>query len=164
MDALEALASRRSVRAYEDKPVSKQDIEKIIDAARFAPTANNVQPWEFVVITDKKTRAEIASIAEYGRFIADAPVCVVVFCKDTKYYLEDGCAATENILVSACALGLGSCWVAGDKKTYASRIAQVLGVPHEYKLISLLSIGYPKVKSQPYGKRQLEEVMHWEKF
>ena len=115
-------------------------------------------------MTDKKVRSEIASIADYGKFIADAPVCIAVFCKDTKYYLEDGCAATENILLAACALGLGSCWVAGDKKSYASRIGQLLGVPSEYKLISLLSIGYPKAKNQASGKRKLEEVLHWEKF
>ena len=164
MDALEVLCSRRSVRSYLDKQVEKADIEKIVDAARLAATANNVQPWEFVAVTDKKVRSEIASIADYGKFIADSPVCIAVFCKDTKYYLEDGCAATENILLAACALELGSCWVAGDKKSYASQICQLLGVPAEYKLISLLSIGYPKTKGSAYGKRKLEEVLHWDRF
>ena len=164
MEALEAIKTRRSVRSFTAKLVPKEIIEEIIDGARLAPSANNIQPWEFVVVTDQATRERIASVTDYGKFIADAPVCIAVFCKDTKYYLEDGCAATENILIGACALGLSSCWVAGDKKSYAAQVSKVLEVPDSHSLISLLALGYSNVKASAYGKRELNEVVHWEKF
>jgi nitroreductase len=164
MEALEAIRTRRSVRSFTANPVPREIIEQIIDGARLAPSANNIQPWEFVVVTDQTTRERIANLTDYGRFIAHAPVCIAVFCKNTRYYLEDGCAATENILIGACALGLSSCWVAGDKKRYAGEINRILGVPGSHKLISLLALGYSSVKASAYGKRELEEVTHWEKF
>jgi len=164
MEALEAIRTRRSVRSFTANPVPREIIERIIDGARLAPSANNIQPWEFVVVTDQATRERIASLTDYGRFIADAPVCIAVFCKNTRYYLEDGCAATENILIGARALGLSSCWVAGDKKRYAGEISKILGVPGSYKLISLLALGYSSIKASAYGKRELDEVTHWEKF
>ncbi len=164
MDALEVLEGRRSVRNYSDKPVDKEIIKKIINVARFAPTANNKQPWEFVVVTDSRMKSQIAGITEYGKFIAQAGACIVVYCQDTKYYLEDGSAATQNILLAAHALGIGSCWVAGDKKDYCKEISELLGVPGEYKLVSLIAIGYADRPVPPHSKRSLEEVLHWEKF
>jgi nitroreductase len=163
MDAIEVLKTRRSVRAYTRAPVPRKIIEDIVDCGRLAPTANNVQPWEFVVITDPELLRRIAVITEYGKFIADAPVCVVVLSRDTKYYLEDGSAATENILLAARAHGLGSCWVAGDKKPYASEICRLVGAPHGYRLISLVPIGYP-AESPEKSKRPLSDVLHWEKY
>jgi nitroreductase len=164
VDAMEALRGRRSVRSYEKKPVPRETIEEIIDAARLAPSANNIQPWEFVIVTDSGMRSRIAGLADYGKFIAHAGTCVAVFAKDVKHYLEDGSAATENILVAAHALGLGTCWVAGYKKDYADPIRDLLGVPEGYRLVALISLGYPAEKPEPHGKRALEEVIHWERF
>ena len=166
MKILELLKSRKSVRAYQDKTVSKEDLEQLVDAARLAATARNVQPWEFVVITEAKTLKELAALAENGRFLSEAKAGIAVFCGDTKYYLEDGCAATENILVAAATLGIGSCWVAGDKKPYVTEAAGLLGVPAQYKLVSLVALGYEKDDnpSDRAPKRPLKEVLHWEKF
>ena len=164
MDALEAIATRHSTRAYTNKPVPKETLEKIVDAGRRSATARNVQPWEFVVVTNSEMRKRIADITEYGKFIAQSPACIVVFCKDTKYYLEDGCAATENLLIAATALGVQSCWVAGDKKPYAGTIAEILGVPADHKLICLVALGYADTPGKPTPKRELREVLHWEKF
>jgi len=165
MDALEALRGRRSIRSYENNPVKPELIETIVDAGRLAATGRGVEPWEFVVVTDSGMRTKLAEICEYGKFISQAPVCIVVLCKDTKYYLEDGSAATQNMLVAAHALGLGSCWVAGDKKPYADKIIRMLGVPPGFKLICLVSIGYPSADQPPRkSKRPLEEVLHRERF
>lgn len=164
MDAIEALKTRRSVRSYQDKSVPREAIETIIDSARLAPSANNIQPWEFVVVTEPGTRKRIAELADYGKFIADAGACVAVFAKGVKHYLEDGSAATENILVAAHALGLGTCWVAGYKKDYAEPVRELLGVPDGQMLVALISLGYPAEKPEPHGKRDLSEVLHWEKF
>jgi len=163
MQPIELLKTRRSIRAYTPQAVPREIIEDIIDCGRLAPTARNEQPWEFVVVTDKAVRSRIAQAADYGRFIADAPVCVAVLSRQTKYYLEDGSAATLNILLAAHAHGLGACWVAGDKKPYAARVVQMVGAPEDYRLISLVSIGYPAEKPGT-GKRPLREVLHWERF
>ena len=160
-EVIKILKERRSIRKYQKKEVPENIIEGIIDCARFAPSAINIQPWEFIVITDGEMRKKIADITDYGKFIADAPLCIAVFCKDTKYYLEDGSAATTYILLAAKAYGLGSCWVAGDKKNYASDIRKLLGVPDGYKLVSLISIGYP-AENPEKEKRHLEDVLHRE--
>jgi nitroreductase len=163
MQPIELLKTRRSIRAYTPQAVPREIIEDIIDCGRLAPTARNEQPWEFVVVTDKAVRSGIAQAADYGRFIADAPVCVAVLSRQTKYYLEDGSAATLNILLAAHAHGLGACWVAGDKKPYAAKVVQMVGAPEDYRLISLVSIGYPAEKPET-GKRALREMLHWERF
>ncbi len=164
MDTMDAIMKRRSVRSFTATPVPANVIERIVDAGRLAPTARNVQPWEFVVVTKPDARRGLARLATTGPFIADAPVCVAVFCKDTKYWLEDGCAATENIIIAARAHGLGHCWVAGEKKPYAAAVSELLGVPEGYRLISLIAIGYPKEEPLPALKRPLKELLHWEKF
>jgi nitroreductase len=163
MDAIEVLKTRRSVRTFQGEPVPKEIIEDIVDCGRLAATANNGQPWEFVVVTEPGMLRRIASITDYGKFIVDASVCVLVLCKDTKYYLEDGSAATENILLAARARGLGSCWVAGDKKPYAAEFCRLVGAPQGYKLVSLIPIGYP-AESPEKSKRPLSDVLHWEKY
>ncbi|MCS6862920.1 MAG: nitroreductase family protein [Abditibacteriales bacterium] len=163
MDALTALKTRRSVRVYQDKPIPKEVLEDIIDCARLAPTAMNRQPWAFVVVTEKETRQRIAAWTDFGQHIAQAAACVAVFCEDTKYFLEDGSAATQNILLAAWAHGIGSCWVAGDKKAYAEPIRQLLGLPEHYKLVSLIPLGYP-ADVPPKDKRPLADVLHWERY
>lgn len=166
MDAIDALKKRRSIREFKDKSIPKDILEKLVDTARLAPTARNVQPWEFVVITDRAILKKIGEIAETGKFIASAGACIAVFCSDTKYYLEDGCAATENILVAAAALGIGSCWVAGDKKPYCGAISSLLNAPASFKLVSLIALGYPQSKDsfKVAEKRSMKELTHWEKF
>ena len=164
MDALDAIDNRKSVRKYNSKLVSKEIIERIINAGRKAPSAVNVQPWEFIAVTGLNIRKKLADVADYGKFIAESPLCIVVFCKDTKYYLEDGCAAVENILIAATALGLGTCWIAGDKKSYAETVREILKVPIGYKLIALISAGYSDDDGRPRAKRELKEVLHYETF
>jgi len=163
MEALVALTSRRSVRKYKPDPVARALLERIVDAGRLAPTARNVQPWEFIVVTDAAARRRLADISEFGKFIADAPACIIVLSRPTKYFLEDGSAATTNILNAAAALGLGSCWVAGDKKPYAADVLAACGAPTDMQLISLIAIGYAQEIPAP-AKRPLSEVLHWERF
>lgn len=166
MEVMEATKIRRSIRGYKKKPIPKEDLEKLVDAARFAPTARALEPWEFIVIANSDTLKKIAQWAENARFLADAAACIAVFCKDTKYYLEDGCGATQNILFAATALGIGSCWVAGDKKPYCGQVSELLGVPASFRLVSLIALGYPQAEGSFIikDKRPLKEVIHWEKF
>lgn len=166
MDIIEVIKTRRSIRQYKDKPIPKEILEKIVDAARFAPTARGIQPWEFIVITEPSSLNKIGNLADTGRFISKAKSCIAVFCNDTKYYIEDGCAATQNILIAATAQGVASCWVAGDKKPYCDNINKVLNAPEAFKLVSLIALGYPESEDsfRIIDKRSLNEVMHWERF
>lgn len=164
METFNAICKRASVREYKNDPIDKNMLEKLVDSARRAPTARAVEPWEFVVITNKDVLRKLSDIAENGRFLKDAVACIAVFCRDTKYYLEDGCAATENILLSAADLGLGACWVAGDKKPYVTDVGKFLNAGSDLKLVSLIAVGWPKSAAKQHKKRSLEDVIHWEKF
>ena len=164
MDALEVLSKRHSVRKFADTPVARESVEKMVDCARFAATAMGIQPWEFVIVTDINLRKRLADTLEFGKFVAQAPVAIVVLCKETKYYLEDGCNATENLLLAATALGLDSCWVAGDKKPYVDFIRSLVGAPAGFRVIAVVAVGYAAEETGSPAKRPLEEVIHWEKF
>jgi len=164
METFEALKNRASVREYRPELIEKSLLEKIVDAGRRAPSARGVEPWEFVAVTDKKLLQKLGELANTGSFIKSSSACIAVFCADTKYYLEDGCAATENILIAASALGLGACWVAGDKKPYASEVSRLLGSGENMRLISLISLGWPAKEARQKKTRPLKEVLHWNKF
>ncbi|MBM3243628.1 MAG: nitroreductase family protein, partial [Candidatus Omnitrophica bacterium] len=126
MDILEVLKKRRSVRVFNEQEIPKKDLEALVDIARFAATARNVQPWKFVIVTDAKMLSLFSQLGENASPISSSKACIVVFCEDTKYFLEDGCAATVTILNAAAALGIGSCWIAGDKKPYCQEVMNLL--------------------------------------
>jgi len=164
MDTFQAISSRVSVREYTDKSVPKPLLEKLVDSGRMAPSARSVEPWEFVVVTDRVKIDKIAAIAPNGKFLNSAQAAIIVICAETKYFIEDGCAATENMLLQAADIGLGACWIAGDKKPYAESVLKMLSAPTGTKLVSIVSIGWPKQKPSHRKNRSLEDVLHWEGF
>lgn len=164
MDAIEALKTRRSVRKFEEKGLPREALEEMVDCARLAPTARNIQPCRFVVVTDRAKLERLGKIADHGRFLRDAAACIAVFSEETKYYLEDGSAATQNILLAAHALGIASCWVAGDKKAYAPEVMKTLGASGNFRLVSLVALGYSAESAPGTPKKDLEEVISWGKF
>jgi nitroreductase len=160
---LEMLKERRSIRAYTSQPVAREVLEDIVDFGRLAATAMNEQPWEFVVVTDKAMLSRLPELTGHAQFIATAAACILLICKPTGHYLEDSSAASEHILLAAHALGLGACWVAGEKEGYADSIRELVGAPVGYRLICLIPVGYP-AETVTMEKRSLQEVLHWEKF
>lgn len=164
MDIFEAIKKRKSVREYSEKTVEKNLVEKIIDAARLAATARNEQPWEFIATYNKDVLKKICGMCPNGPFIKDASCLIAIFSKNTKYYIEDCSAATQNILLAIEALGLGGCWIAGDKKDYAEEVRKIFNVPEGYRLVSMVSIGYPKKAQATTTKKPLKEVLRWEKW
>ncbi|WP_026486490.1 nitroreductase family protein [Caldanaerobius polysaccharolyticus] len=162
---IELLKTRRSVRAFIDKPIPKEVLEDIVDCGRLAPSGRNGQPWHFVVITDKDALRYISEQATYGKFIKDAAACIIVYCeKDNNHHLEDGAAATENIIIAAKAYGIGTCWVAGYDRTYEQAINKYLGIPENLRMISIIPMGYPAAEPRMPQKRSLDEVIHWERY
>jgi nitroreductase len=163
-EVTEVIKTRRSVRKFEPKAVPEDVVRDILDCARLAPTANNVQPWIFGAVVDSDLRRQISELTNYGKFIKDCAVCVAVFADSTtKYFLEDGSAATENILLACTAHGIGSCWVAGHKKAYAESVRKLLNVPEPYTLIALVAAGYSRQKPSP-EKKSLEEITFFDRY
>jgi nitroreductase len=158
------IKSRHSVRKFKPDPVDEQVVRDAIECASLAPTARNIQPWLFGVIRNKETLAKIAGLAENGRFIADCSVCFAVFGeKKETYYLEDCCAATENLILALQAHGVASCWVAGDKKPYGETVRKILEVPENYSLVSLVAAGNPAEISIA-KKKAMKHITFNEKF
>ncbi len=163
MEAIKTLKTRQSQRKFLPYSINLKVIEDIVDCGRLAASARNLQPWHFVVIDDKEIKNQLATLATNGSFMKDCGVVIAVFCRGP-FMVEDGSAATQNILNAATAHGLGSCWVAGNNRPYAKDVADLLSAPKEYKLISLIAIG---VIDQPHdrpAKKPLEDIMSYNKF
>ncbi|HOV67511.1 MAG TPA: nitroreductase family protein [Methanoregulaceae archaeon] len=158
------IKSRRSVRKYRPTTIPPHVIADVLDCGRLAPTAKNVQPWLFGAVTDPGLLREIADLTDHGKFIADAALCIAVFGRiGETYYLEDCCAATMSMIIALQNHGYGTCWVAGDKKPYAEPVRELLNVPPEFTLVSLISVGAPaEVISPP--KKRLEECSFKDRY
>lgn len=144
MDVLEAIRDRRSIRRYHRKDVPDEKLMQILEAGRWAPSAHNSQPRKFIVVKNEKVRRELAQIATYGSFLAEAPVAIAVVIdpSSSNHPVEDGAAATQNMLLAAHAIGLGSCWIGAYGSGYEDRARQILGVSGDKRLLSLISLGY----------------------
>ncbi len=142
-----AILARRSIRSYEDRPVSDADVRMLLDAAMSAPSGSNLKPWHFVTVTDRAKLDALADSAPYWKMLAEAPLAIVV-CGDPKesrkYWDQDGVAATENILIAASMMGLGGVWL-GCHPTpeRMDAVRSIVGVPDDIVPISVLSIGHP---------------------
>ena len=161
MDAIEAIRKRRSIRRYTNDVVPKADLETIVDAGRLAATGSNRQPWDFVVVTD---RATIAQFKTSGAWIEQASaVIVVVMDPQSRWWVEDGAAAIENMLLASTALGYGSCWVEGDALPREEQFKTLLGAPRAKRIMALVPIGVAAETPSP-EKKSLAQVLHWERY
>jgi len=158
------IKGRRSVRSFRDTAIPEEAIRDALECARQAPTAMNGQPWLIGVVKERETLARIADLTDHGKFIRDARACFAVFGeRKAKYYLEDCSCATMNLILGLWAYGIGSCWVAGDKKPYAGAVRELLGVPDAYTLVSLVPAGYPADMAVP-PKKELPAITFSERF
>jgi nitroreductase len=161
MDALEAIRKRRSVRKYTGAPIPCQDLETIVDAGRLAASGSNAQPWDFIVVTDREMIQRLKVAAQWmenaGAIIA------VVMDPESRWWVEDGAAAVENMLIASTALGYGSCWLEGYTLPREKEFKALLGVPKEKRLLTLVPLGVP-VEWPTKDKKPLREVVHWERY
>lgn len=149
------------MRCYSGDPIPRADLEKIVDAGRLAASGYNRQPWDFVVVTD---RGMIEQLAVAARWMEQAAAIVaVVMDPSSEWWVEDGSAAVENILLAATALGYGSCWLEGDTRAREELFKSLLGIPAEKRLFTLLPLGVP-AEWPTREKRPLEAVLHWERY
>ncbi|MEW5947183.1 MAG: nitroreductase family protein, partial [bacterium] len=152
MNVREAVHRRRSIRRFLRKPVPRELLERFADAARMAPSANNLQPWEFVIVDDPGTVAEIFPCLLWAGYIAPAgdppegerPAAYIVVLLNGRVRSaggeHDAGAAVQNVLLTAVEEGVGSCWVGSVNRTKA---AEILGIPEHCRIDSVIALGYP---------------------
>ncbi len=165
-NVFDAIYGRRSVRAYvEDKEVEHEKIEKLLKAAMAAPSACNIQPWEFIVVTEKETVCSIKkSIQRWGDY--NAPLIIVV-CSYAPFIpwkggdgVEDCSAAIENMLIAATTMDLGSVWIGGFDR---EAIRKILDIPDPVIPMGVVYFGYPAEHPEP-RTQYLEEAVYWQKY
>jgi len=143
MDVFDAIQMRRSVRSYQDRPVAQESLNRVLEAGRLAPSANNLQPWHFVVVTDGRKREEL-SHGRWAKFLKECPV-VIVGCGDQraspKWHVIDVAIALQQMVIAATAEGLGTCWIGSFDEGV---VRSSLGIPDNYKVVAMLAVGYPK--------------------
>ena len=173
MELLEAIKGRRSVRAFKQQDVPEETVEKLIDAARHAPSAGNIQPWEFVIVRNLEVKRKLARAALNQAFVEEAPVVIVVCANErrssmgygfrgkTLYCIQDTAAATQNILLTAYSLGLGACWIGAFNEDEAK---QALNAPEGIRTVAIIPVGYSDETPSHRGIRLLSQIVHYENF
>lgn len=168
---MEIIRKRRSVRSYSDKPVPDEIIKEIMEAARLAPSAKNLQEWKFVIVRDGEIKEELCKAAKGQRFVKEAPVVIAGIATYTSYVMTNGipachvdlAIAMEHIALMAAEKGLGTCWIGAF---YQEKAKEILDVPDNCLIIALMTLGYPKEELKPEEKRRkdLNEIICWEKY
>jgi nitroreductase len=162
MEIMEAIAKRRSIRRFKSREVEQWKLDSALDAARWAPSSKNSQPWEFIIIKDRNTLEKIAAESTYGKHIAQAPLAVA-FVTDpskSKQHEVDGALATQNFTLAAWALGLGTCWTGTMNR---EKLKGILDIPAQKNLLTVLPLGYPAEEGWAH-RDELSSFIHLEKY
>jgi nitroreductase len=162
MAVMEAIKKRYSCRNYVDKPIEKEKLSLLLEAARFAPSAKNLQDWRFVIVTDKEKKQKLAQAANNQSFIEKAGA-IIVACTNTDYLMRCGqpagaidvAIALEHICLEATELGLATCWIGSF---YPEKVKPLAGIPADIMIVELLAIGYPADKQQEQNRKPVEKI------
>jgi nitroreductase len=152
LDVFTVFRTRKSVRSYVSDPVTDEDLLTILEGARLAPSASNIQPWHFIIIRENETREKIAKGCRYGRFLSESPV-VIIACGNKQasshWYAVDTAIALEHVVLGATALGLGTCWIGMFPE---QEIRTLVNLPAHFEIIALLALGHPREKTDLWAK------------
>ncbi|UCG01942.1 MAG: nitroreductase family protein [Candidatus Heimdallarchaeota archaeon] len=164
---------RRAIRKYKQDNIPDEDIRRMLNAARLAPSANNSQPWTFIVVKDQKTK-ELLSRPSSQSFIVDANVIMVVLgdpsvscCPAATWTTRDPIIATDHLVLAATALGYGTCWIAtyeSRPKEWIEEVKKVLKIPKHLHIIVLVAIGVPDENPPPRPRKNLQEISFSEEY
>lgn len=173
MNMLKAIKKRRSIRRFLREDIPEEVVMELLDAMRWAPSAGNLQPWEFVVVRDKRIKRRVAEAAYKQMFIAEAPVVIVVCANPSRsatrygdrginlYCLQDTAAATQNLHLAAVEMNLGTCWVGAFDEDH---VARAIGAPRGIRPVAIVPVGRPAERPPPRPRRSLEEIVHRDRF
>ena len=169
MDVMQAIYERRSVRKYTDEPVSDDTVRELLGAAMMAPSAGNAQPWQFVVIRDRKALESVKSFSPYAGMAAQAPLGILV-CGDRSlekypdYWVQDCSAAVQNLLLAVHAKGLGAVWTGvHPKEDRVEGFRNLCKLPEQVVPLAFLVIGVPDQKPRREDRYKPERV-HLDSF
>ncbi len=157
MEVLEAIRTRRSIRSFKDREISEEDAGKILEAARLAPSAGNKQPWIFIYVRDPQVLRMVKNCSP--GFYADATAAIVIGVdkKDEQRGTLDACFAAENILLTAHALGIGSCPIVSFN---SDAVRKIVDAPESWQPILVISLGYPDKIPNPPSKKELSDIVY----
>jgi len=162
MDVFEAIRKRHTVRKYTKEEVHKHDLERMLEAARLAPSGMNLQPWELVVVLDRKTKFLLVEACDGQEFLGDA---AAVICglddPSAKWARVDVALAMEHIVLEATELGYGCCFVGAFSKR---KVREALCIPGDRDVVMLLAIGWPAGKTPAAPKKPVSKLVHWGKY
>jgi nitroreductase len=157
MDVLKTIKERRTIRNFTDKVPSENQLLSMLESARLAPSAINIQPWKFVVVRDKEKIGKLAKVSEL--FVENAPVVIVGvgdYSTSPGWYPVDLGIALEHMALTAQTLGLGTCWIGTFEE---EEVKKILNIPSEgLTVVAMLLVGYPKSKPSPTTRKKLEEI------
>jgi nitroreductase len=171
MEVFEAIRKRHSVRSYLPDEVSSEKMEKILEAARLAPSAGNIQPWHFIVVSSQQKRKKLSK-GRYAKFLAESPI-VLVGCGDKKaspnWHTVDTAIAMQNIVLTATSEGLATCWIGSFNE---NQVKELLSIPERFRVIALLAVGYRREKLEMASKvlhflrrkKKLQKIVSTEEF
>jgi len=171
---MKAIKERRSVRRFAAGEISEAVLRQLVEAASYAPSAHNGQPWEFCITRDPVKKESLAAGRRYATFLPEASAVIAVCAKLGRakkaalanalpyFEFQDTAAAIQNLLLAAYALGLGTCWV-GDFDE--STVQEVFQIPAEYVPVAVIAVGYPAAATvRAPTRRSVSEIMHLERF
>ncbi len=167
MDVMECLRTRLAVRTFRPDPVPAQVIEKILEAGRLAPSSRNLQPWRFIVIRNPDTLRAIGEVATSGRFVADAPMAIAIAMENADRPELDAGRVLQQMELAAWAEGLGTCFVGLRVAEQNRQVKELLGIPDQVELVTVLPFGYRPQDMRGTGRKQrksLDEVTHGDRF
>lgn len=170
MEVFEAIEKRRSVRAYDSRPVPADVLMKVLETGRIAPSASNRQPWHFIVVRDAERRKALSD-GKWAKFLTDSPI-VIVGCgnkdESPEWHVIDVTIAMQQMVIAATAEGLGTCWIGSF---YEDRVRKALKVPEELRIVAMLAVGYTKDKPDLTAKvmrsrnrKKMDEILSYEEF
>jgi len=157
----EVIETRRSIRKYKNTPISKEKINKILEAARIAPSAGHRQPWHFIVVENKETIKKLAK----REWAAEAPVMIVGLADQEaspRWCINDLGIAFEHIVLAATDLGLGTCWMGQSKRE--ELVKSLLDIPDKFRVIALTPLGVSDETPDSKDRKSLDDIVSWEKY
>ncbi|MFW5904376.1 MAG: nitroreductase family protein [Candidatus Saliniplasma sp.] len=161
MDVMKAIKERQSVRNYTGENISKADLIKLLKAAREAPSAKNLQPWELIVITDNSLKKNIVEDFYNQSFVADAGAIIIGLTEKEKWADIDLAIALDHLSLAATENGMGTCWLGAFKP---SVLKNKLDIPDEYKITVCMAVGYPKNTDGTPVKKSVHELVSWNRY
>lgn len=169
MDFFDVIEKRRSIRAYENKPVEEEKLRRILKAGQKAPSANNKQSWKFIVVKDKVKLQKLVYACKQQNFVGEAPILIVGCAYNTDYimtcgqyaYTIDTTIALTHMMLAATALDLGTCWLGAY---YEDKVRKILKIPDDVRIVGILTLGYSRYEPPETNRKPLGEIVSFDKW